>query len=73
MIRTLLSLLRPIVTISKELRIIRELYEADCASRNIYRITEPSNVRNTEVSYAGVIDETPKYKRWIQAGEDDAD
>lgn len=65
--RTLLAIFRPLAAIAKELRIIRELYEADLESRQppIYRVTEKPSKRDTEVSYAGVTDERPVYKKWF--------
>jgi hypothetical protein len=45
---------------------IRELIELDLASRNppIIRITERGRVTDTEVSYQGVEDMRPRFKRW---------
>ena len=67
MLRTLLALFRPLTSIARELRIIRELYEAELESRTppIYRVTETPSKRNVEISYTGVTDERPAYKRWF--------
>lgn len=63
MIRALLLLVWPFHSIARELRILRELYELDLASRNppIYRLTEQPSAADTEVSYMDV--EEPKRKR----------
>ena len=71
MLRTLLALFRPLSTIARELSIIRELYEMDLASRDqpIFRVTERPSKHDTEVSYTGVRDDRPKYKRWLDREE----
>lgn len=73
MLRTLLSLVRPFGNIARELRIIRELYEADLASRQtpIYRVTESPSKLDTEISYAGVEDKRPIFKRWFDSSDVD--
>lgn len=67
MLRILLALVRPLAQIAKELRVIRELYEMELESRQppIYRVTEKPSKHNTEISYTGVRDERPIYKRWF--------
>ncbi len=67
MFRALLAIFRPMKQIADELRILRQLYEADLESRQppIYRLTETPSKRDTEVSYAGVRDERPIYKKWF--------
>jgi hypothetical protein len=74
-IRVLLALVRPFGTIARELTIIRQLYEADLGSRErpVNRLTEQPSKYDTEVSYSGVVDRTPKHKRWFgaDAGEED--
>ena len=67
MIRTLLALFRPFATIARELRFLRELYEADLGSREkpIYRLTEQASRRDTEVLYDGVAPDKPGYKAWL--------
>lgn len=69
MLRTLLALFRPLTSIARELRIIRELMELELESRTppIYRVTETPSKRNVEISYTGVTDERPVYKRWFGA------
>lgn len=68
MLRLLLSLLRPLPELAKELRLLRELYELDLASRTppVYRLTEKPSKRDTEVTYQGQSDDTPRHKRWFQ-------
>jgi len=63
----LFSLLAPFAVIARELTILRELYELDLGSRQppLYRITETPSIRDTEVSYAGEKDDTPKHKKWF--------
>jgi hypothetical protein len=73
----LLRLLRltfgPFKQIAAELKILRELYEADLGSRTppIIRVTEaPRPKDDTEVSYSE--DETPKqrgFKKWFSSAE----
>ena len=60
--KRLIDLIAPFSTISSELRIIRELYELDLASRTppIIRVTETPGKFDTEVSY---VDDEPKKKR----------
>lgn len=77
-LRLLLSVLRPfraLVNIAAELKMLRELYEAELGTRvpPIYRVTEQPNVRNTEVSYMGVADERKPWERWGAADEDDGE
>lgn len=57
----------PLREIAKELRILRELYELDLSQRErpVIRSTEKPSKSDTEVSYMGVKDERPKYKRWF--------
>ncbi len=71
MIRTLLALFRPLTTIAREIRIIRELYEEELSRRDppIYRVTEKPSKDDTEVSYAGI---DRKKSRWA-GDEDDED
>lgn len=73
MIRVLLAALRPFAAIARELAILRELYELELSSRTppIYRVTEKPSKRDTEVSYSGMVDRTPKHKRWF--GVDDVE
>ena len=75
MLRTLLALFRPLTTIARELAIIRELWELELASRQppIYRVTERPSKRDTEVTYSGVIDKRPVYKRGFEADEEEDD
>ena len=70
--RTLLGIIRPFASIARELRIIRELMEMEMASRNppIIRQTERARRSDTEVSYAGVQETVPGYKRWFTAAEE---
>jgi hypothetical protein len=73
-LRFLFSIFRPFASIARELRIIRELYELDLASRRpdpIYRLTEKASKKDTEVSYSGVIDDRPMYKRWFEQGDEE--
>lgn len=72
MFRVLLALLRPLSAIAAELRNLRELYEADLASRPtpVYRVTEQLRKGDTEVTYAGEADERPLYKRWFQSEDE---
>lgn len=71
MLRTLLAIFRPLTTIARELHILRELYEADLATRQIYRLTEKPAKDDTSVSYAGMRDERPQFKKWFDAAEED--
>lgn len=68
MLRLLLAFVRPLHVIASELKILRQLYEADLDSRDppIYRVTEKPHKSDTEVSYMGV-DEEPKkkFKMWF--------
>lgn len=75
MIRLLIGLLRPLTSIARELRTLRELYELDLGSRQppIYRFTEKPSKRDTEVTYSGVVDTRPRFKRWFAAEEDEED
>lgn len=75
MLRTLLAIFRPLAQIAKELRILRELYEAELESRHppIYRVTEEPSKKDTEVSYMDVEDRRPVYKRWFTAEEEEDD
>ncbi len=75
MLRALLAIFRPMKQIADELRIIRQLYEAELESRQppIYRITEAPSKRNVEISYTGVADERPMYKRWFGAADVEED
>lgn len=70
--KTLLAFFRPLRSIASELRIIRELYELDLQSRDnpIIRQTERPSKADTEVSYSGVTDRTPRHKRWFKPGEE---
>jgi len=76
-LRLLLSLIRPLSHIAQELRILRELYELDLQSRvpPIYRMTEKPSKADTEVSYQGVDEKTPFWKRvpWFNDEEDKDD
>jgi hypothetical protein len=71
-LRTLLSLLRPLPEIARSLRLIAELYELELASRNppVLRVTERPSEKDTEVLYAGVKDDRPLYKRWFEASDE---
>lgn len=74
MFRTLRALFRPLTSIAKELAIIRQLYEADLASRPnpIYRVTEKPSKGDTEVTWSGVDrEQEPAHRRWFQAAEED--
>lgn len=75
MIRTLLALFRPLTSIARELRIIRELYEADLDSRPnpIHRLTETPNKKDTEVLYAGQSNPRPGYKIWHGSSDEDSE
>ena len=59
-----LDFVLPLRAIAVELKIIRELYEADLLSRDepIRRVTEKPKRTDTTVGYAGVLDERPKHK-----------
>jgi hypothetical protein len=74
-IRLLLSFLRPLAEIARELRILRELYELDLGSREkpIYRFTEKPSKLDTEVTYMDVKDERPVFKRWFGASDVEED
>lgn len=65
MLRLLLNLLRPLPEIARELRLLRELYELDLASRTppVYRLTEKPSQRDTEVSYQGQEERTPVWRK----------
>lgn len=60
MFRRLLGLLSPFHDIARELKILRELYEAELAERDppIIRRTEKPRKSDTVVSYAGEEDRT---------------
>ena len=60
MFRRLLGLLSPFHDIAHELKILRELYEAELAERDppIIRRTEKPRKSDTVVSYAGEEDKT---------------
>ncbi len=75
MIRTLLALFRPLTAIARELKIIRELYEAELESHTppIYRVTETPSKRNVEITYTGLADERPVYKRWFGVADVEED
>lgn len=62
MIRTLLSLLRPLHSIAKDLNRMADLYELDLRSRTppITRITEELKEGQLEVMYMGDLSETKK-------------
>lgn len=68
----LLDYLLPLKQIAEELRTLRLLYEADLASREkpVVLATERPRKSDTEVSYMGVRDERPAYKRWFSADTD---
>jgi hypothetical protein len=55
MFRRLKDLIIPFSGIAQELRILRELYEMDLASRNppLVRITEEPRRADTEITYMG--------------------
>ena len=55
MFRRLKDLIIPFSGIAQELRILRELYEMDLASRNppLVRVTEEPRRADTEISYMG--------------------
>jgi len=55
MFRRLLDAVVPFSQIAAELRILRELYEMDLASRHppLVRVTEPAGRSDTEVTYMG--------------------
>ena len=59
-----LDFVLPLRAIAVELKIIRELYEADLLSRDepIRRVTEKPKKTDTTVSYQGIEDERPKHK-----------
>lgn len=69
----ILEILNPLHAIAAELKILRELYEADLMSRDkpIWRTTEKPSKGDTEVSYGGVKEKAPAYKRWFQSDEED--
>lgn len=71
----ILEILNPLQTIAAELKIIRELYEADLMSRDkpIWRTTEKPRKDDTEVTYGGVKEKPPAYKRWFQSDEEEDD
>ena len=71
--KLLLSMLRPFAGIARELKIIRELMEADLASRHIYRVTEKPSKKDTEITYAGVTDDRPLFKRWFDVDDVEED
>ncbi len=75
MLRALLAIFRPMAAIARELRILRELYEMDLGSRQppLYRQTEKPSKKDTEVSYTGVADDRPGYRRWGPADDDDGE
>jgi len=71
MFRLLRAFFRPMKVIAEELKIIRQLYELDLASRErpIFRQTETPTKGDTTVTYAGVEDRTPRYKQWLGLDE----
>lgn len=62
MFQRLLSLFSPFHSIADELKSLRELYEADLASRTppVFRLTEHPSSKDTEVTY--MTDEPAKEK-----------
>lgn len=56
------SFLHPFWVIAQKLSIIAELYELELANRNppIRRVTEEPSQKDTEVTYAGVVDDPRK-------------
>lgn len=72
----LMDYLLPLNKIAQSLDKIALLYEADLASREhpVILTTEKPKKTDTEVSYMGVRDDRPLYKRWgmadADAGED---
>ena len=74
MLKLLLSLLRPLPVIARELTALRELYESELASRQppVYRLTEKPSKNDTEVSYAGIERRESLLERWqLDVGEED--
>ena len=68
MIRLLLAFVRPLRSISQELRAIRELLEQWMLHQDppVYRITEKPSRRDTEVTYMGVEPERKRpFKSWF--------
>jgi hypothetical protein len=67
MFRFVVAFLRPLSTIARELRTLRELYELELSERDppIIRHTERPRKTDTEVSYMGV-DEPTKRHWWNQ-------
>lgn len=73
--KKLLEMLAPFAVIARELTAIRELYEAELATRDkpIYRVTEAPSKYDTEVTYG---EEKPKKgsilsRLMLLGGEDD--
>lgn len=71
MFRILRSILSPTRAIAAELKILRELYEMDLASRNLYRTTQTADKGDTEISYSGVEEPRSKVGSWLRRGEED--
>jgi hypothetical protein len=68
LLRMLRLIFSPMREIARELKIIRELYEAELAERTprIVRITEAPNPRlDTEVMIPGDL-ERPEWRRWLE-------
>lgn len=71
MFRIIRAAISPSRAIAAELRIIRELYELDLASRGLYRITETASKGDTEISYSDVDEPRKKANRWMSSHEQD--
>ena len=69
--RRLTELLLPFSVIAKELTAIRELYEADLASREkpVYRITESPGKSDTTVTYEDGTEESPRKSKLAELAE----
>jgi hypothetical protein len=66
MFKKLLELVAPFSLIAKELAAIRELYEAECAKRGIYLITESPKKGDTEVFYGDEIKEKSSLRKMME-------
>jgi predicted SnoaL-like aldol condensation-catalyzing enzyme len=65
-------LLTPLPELVKDIRIIRELYEADLAERHIHRQTEKPKTSDTSVSYSGFDSESRSaFGKWEAQLEED--
>lgn len=69
--RILRVVLSPTRAIAQELKVLRELYEMDLASRGLYRSTQTADKGDTEISYSDVVEPRSKVGKWLRRGEED--